>query len=293
MKILITGARSFLADALIPRLLSKHKLFLTSHKSDIKVDGLEIIPIDLANKNEITLFTQTITPDWIVNCAAISLPDWAEDHQQETRDANVVAVENLTLIAKNLNCRLLHMSTDYVFDGEHAPYIETSPRNPVNFYGQTKAKAEEIIEQSGCDYLICRTTVLYGLIKPHHRPNPFMDWYPLLKANKPVKAATEHITTPTFVEDLADVLTYLIEHDARGIYHTAGSVAMSRFEFARQLAIAMNKDPGLVVAATIIPKRAVRPRHTTLNTDKLMHDYHLQLRPPSEVFPILINRLEK
>jgi dTDP-4-dehydrorhamnose reductase len=295
MKILITGAHSFLAFSLVSQLLSQHDVVLTSHTSGIrKIKGIggSIYPCDLTNIYNVTNFVKKHRPDWIINCAAISMPDWAEDHVIETRTVNVLSVHNLIEACKNLQIPLLQMSTDYVFDGTHSPYFENSPRKAVNIYGQSKIEAEQLLEQSSIEYLICRTTVLYGFTEPHHRPNPFTEWYPQLLAKTPIQAATQQVTNPTYVVDLAKVLQKLIEENKRGIYHTAGKMSLSRYDFAIILAKSLGCDPNLVQVVPTIPKRAIRPTNTTLDVQKLKNETGLEIRSPSEVFKELVPRIQ-
>jgi dTDP-4-dehydrorhamnose reductase len=288
MKVIVTGARSFLASALVPRLMGDFEVILTSHRGDVTVKGLPIHPLDLSDMKAVDKFIDQHRPAWIVNCAAISLPDWAEDHREETWAANVTAVQNLVAAATKYTVKLLHMSTDYVFSGDHPPYAEEADRSPVNYYGQTKLEGERIIQASAVHWLLCRTTVLYGIRESYHRPNIFEDWFEPLAAGKSVKAASGHYTNPTYVEDCAMALFELIRRDARGIFHTAGPESMSRYEFAKTLAEVLGVDPTLVEAIPVIPKRAVRPHNTTLQVDKLKNMIGVSLRSPREAFPELI-----
>ena len=147
MKILITGARGYLASFLIPILLKDHEIFLTSLHSDRLISGFSIIPLDLSNFALTSKLIKETNPDLIINTAAITLPDWAEDNKKRTYAANVIAVENLVKICRlqDPKIKLVQISTDYVFSGENAPYNEENKPNPVNYYGQTKLEAEKII----------------------------------------------------------------------------------------------------------------------------------------------------
>ncbi|MHA1732725.1 MAG: SDR family oxidoreductase [Promethearchaeota archaeon] len=282
MKILVTGARGFLAGELARVLTGQHEVILTSRKSDVEVAGRSITPLDLADGGKTKEFVRLVSPDVLVNTAAISLPDWAVDHPDETVAANVTAVENLVEACSGLGAKLVHLSTDYVFSGKSPPYREDDPRDPVNFYGETKARAEEVIEGSEIEWLTCRTTVLYGLRKAHQRPNIFVDAYLKLAAGERVFAPEKHATNPTPVWDLAAALKVLIEKGARGTYHVAGKESVSRYEFARVVAEVFGFDGDLVVAVPLPAKKAVRPLNTTLDVGKLKRDFGIELRGPRE-----------
>jgi dTDP-4-dehydrorhamnose reductase len=275
MKILITGARGYLAHALIPILLQEHELTLTSRSAGHSIHNLQITPLLLEDHSASVSFIKTIRPDIIVNTAAMSLPDYAEDHREETILANVVAVENLVTGCKMLNIPLVHLSTDYVFSGETPPYLESNERNPVNFYGSTKKDAEDLIIASGIEYLICRTTLLYGLKQTHHRGNPFISVYESLKAGQQVKASRIHTTCPTLVYDLADGIKRLIEKKARGIYHTAGSESSTRLNFAYSIAEIFGFDKFLIQPVEILPQQATRPKNSTLDVSKMKIEHGL------------------
>lgn len=287
MKILITGARGYLASYLIPRLKKVHELILTSFHSENTPEGETIHALNLADNVTLHGFIEKYRPEYIVNTAAVSLPDWAEDHIQETNDANVIAVQNIVNICSEFKIPLLHMSTDYVFGGDRAPYKEEDPRAPVNLYGKTKALAEEIIEKAHIQSLICRTTLLYGLKQSYQRPNPFLDFYAKFKANQKFDAPINHFTCPTYVEDLADCLVELIQKKKYGVYHTAGPESISRYQFAIQLSEVFGFDSSLVKKIPLVSKRAIRPPNTSLSVEKLRKELGIVMHTPKEAFQIL------
>ncbi|MFX0092496.1 MAG: SDR family oxidoreductase [Candidatus Hodarchaeota archaeon] len=276
MKILITGTRGYLAHYLIP-VLNNHTLFLTSRRADMFIREYKVIPLDLASQKTGT-HIRNIAPDLIVNTAAISLPDWAEDHPKETHAANVRVVHNLIEACQYLNIPLVHISTDYVFSGENPPYSEEVRPNPINIYGKTKLEAELLIEQSSIKYLICRIALLFGLKCPHHRPNPFTIWYEKLHRRETIQVSCEQVSNPTYVKDLVVVLKKMIERDLQGVYHVAGPESMSRYEFACQLAEVFDFDPKLIQAVPLVSKRAPRPKNTSLIVDKLKKEVNFQIR---------------
>ena len=287
MKFLITGARGYLASYLIPRLSKNHELILTSQHSENNPNSEPIHALNLADSSNLYDFIEKYSPEYIINTAAVSLPDWAEDHIQETNDANIVSVQNLVRVCSKFNIPLLHMSTDYVFGGDRAPYKETDLRAPVNFYGKTKAAAEEIIETGQIQYMICRTTLLYGLKQAYQRPNPFIDFYTKLNAHQQIEVPINHFTTPTYVEDLVDCLIQLIQQKRQGIYHTAGPESISRYDFAIQLAEIFGFDTSLVKGVPLVSKRAIRPPNTSLSTEKLRSEVGIVMHTPKEAFQIL------
>ena len=281
MRILITGARGYLTQALIPTLSPDHDLVLTDLHADDSNPDFPVHGLDLADFDSLFALIQEHRPDQIINTAAISLPDWAEDHRDVTYAANVTAVKNLIRCCKEENIFLLQMSTEYVFSGENPPYMEDDMRGPVNYYGETKCDAEKLLQSSEIQFTICRATALYGL-KQASRRDLFSGTYEKLKAGENVKASPLQATSPTLVYDLVTTLKYLVEHKIRGVYHTCGPEMISRYKFARRICQVFNFDENLVEKQDIIPKRAVRPVNSALSTKKLKRDTGIVMKGVKE-----------
>jgi dTDP-4-dehydrorhamnose reductase len=161
------------------------------------------------------------------------------------------------------------MSTDFVFDGtkEGGLYNETDAPNPLSYYALTKHKAELMIQNSDLQYLICRTAVLYGW---NQWKLNFVTWIlEQLKNNNQLSIVTDQINSPTYIENLANVILKLVEKDAKGLYHTAGDCALSRYEIAIKTADIFKLNRDLIQPTTGLKQKAPRPENAALDISKL------------------------
>ena len=234
MKILITGANGLLGQAVA-------NLFKRETDYEIIISSVEdkphfyteskYYPLDITQRDELKKFTHRIMPDVIINCAAYTDVDKCETERELCWKLNVDAVKNLIIASRISNARVIHYSTDYVFDGKNGPYTEESTPNPVSFYGRSKLASENALLASGIDFSILRTVVLFGLgVKVKQN---FALWlFNKLKIGEPVNIVDDQISNNTMVDDLAYGTLKIIEKKRKGIYNIAGKDIISRIEFA-------------------------------------------------------------
>lgn len=163
----------------------------------------------------------------------------------------------------------MYEATDYVFNGQKGNYKEDDETDPINFYGKTKLKGEEIILKSKIDYLILRTSVLYGLRYSHQRMNLFHSIYEPLMKKQLVELPKDQIGTPTLVDDMARCVLELVPSTQKGIYHCAGPDQISRYEFGLMLAHVFDFKEDLVKPIINKIQTAIRPKNSSLNSEKL------------------------
>jgi dTDP-4-dehydrorhamnose reductase len=206
--------------------------------------------------------------DWCINCAAYTAVDRAEDEERLATEVNGLGVAYLAGACAMAGIRILHVSTDYVFDGEaDAPYPEDAPVAPVNAYGRSKLAGEEALR--GHDARIVRTSWLYGVSGPCF-PKAILRAH---VAGKPLRVVADQLGNPTYTEDLARVLVDLAELAApAGIYHATGPDTMSWHDFAR---LVLRTCTGAEIEVAAIrpeewPTRARRPRYSVLSNEKIM-----------------------
>ncbi len=170
-------------------------------------------------------------PTKIINAAAYTNVDGAEEDRDLCWLVNVIAMENLVYAARRVHASIYHISTDYVFNGQNGPYKETATPNPLGFYGQSKLAAEQVLKGSPLNYTIARTMVLYG-ISENKRPD-FVGWLVnKLRNGDSVHIVTDQIGNTTFSDDLARALWELIRTTYHGIVNIAGRDIISRYDFA-------------------------------------------------------------
>ena len=256
MKILITGANGMLGSDLLN--------VLNSNKNN------EIIATDLdtlnISKETAIEEIRKCAPELVINVAAYTDVDGCESNRNLAFEANSIGPKNLALACTKINAPLIHISTDYVFNGEKKePYNEEDIPNPINVYGQTKLKGETFIQETFDNYFILRTSWLYGI-----GGNNFVKtMLKLSKSNDEISVVDDQIGSPTFTHDLAIAISNLIESDNYGIYHLTNSGNCSWFEFAKNIFEIANIDIVLnPVTTDEFPRAAQRPKNSVLNNQK-------------------------
>jgi dTDP-4-dehydrorhamnose reductase len=221
--------------------------------------------------------------DGVIHTAAFTDVDGCESRYEEARAVNVGGAENVARACGRSGSRLVHLSTDYVFDGASGPYDEDDRPNPISRYGVTKLESERAVFRLEPGAVIARTMVLYGHARSV-RPN-FVTWLVArLRAGQPVRIVTDQFGHPTLADDLAGALLVLFERGASGVYHTAGSEWIDRHSFALAAAAAFGLDPGLITPTTsdAFVQPAPRPLCSGLKSDKLFRDYGIRLSTAAE-----------
>ncbi len=247
-----------------------------------QVNGLDIHPTlekdlnikyyqtDITDIKKLNLLTKKIEPLMIINCASLTNVDACETEPEKARAINVGGVENLIELCQSSNAHLIQISTDYVFDGTSGPYSENDETNPINHYGKTKLEAELALVESGINWTILRTNVLFS--EDLTEKASFVSWvYNNLKNNEKISVVNDQFGNPTFVNHLAYAIEKIIEQDAHGIYHYAGRDYLNRFEFALQIADAFELDNRLINKTTTrsLKQMAPRPYKAGLKSDKI------------------------
>lgn len=184
---------------------------------------------------------------------------------------NIEGTNNIIDAAKKNKKKIIYISTDFVFDGENAPYVEDDVPHPINWYGQTKYEGEKLVTSSGLPFIIVR------IAYPYRASFPLKQDFVRAIRNKleqgsEIMAVTDHIMTPTLIDDIARALDRLIEEDATGIYHVVGSEFISPYDGARAIANAFGRSTSKIIETTrkeYFKNRAPRPFNLSLKNDKI------------------------
>jgi dTDP-4-dehydrorhamnose reductase len=271
-RILITGANGLLGQAVMHIFSreSDYELVQTSIEEKSYVNfGSEYIQLDITNKEDVKKMVRRYEPKIILNCAAFTDVDKCETERELCWKLNVDAIKNLIIAGRINNSKVVHYSTDYIFDGRHGPYNEIATPNPISFYGRSKLASENALTTSGVDYAIIRTMVLFGLglnVKPN-----FALWIiDKLKSKEPVNIVDDMIGNSTISDDLAYGSLKLIEKNCTGVYNIAGRDIESRFEFTMKLCEVFGYDKKLVrkIKTKDLNQPASRPLNSGLITLK-------------------------
>jgi dTDP-4-dehydrorhamnose reductase len=213
------------------------------------VNRLEYVKCDLTNREHIKKIIFDFCPDFIINSAAYTNVDLSETEREAAWKVNVKAVEYISEAARVIDAHIIHISSDYIFDGKNGPYSENAKPNPLGYYARTKLASENALRISGTFNTILRTNVLYGINSSCKVD--FVRWLiNSLKDGKRVSIVTDQINNPTFVDDLVQGISKVIEYKKPGIYHIGGREFLSRFEFSLRIADFFNLDKNLIEPIT-------------------------------------------
>ena len=276
MRILITGAFGQLGHTLQSVLSRKSNYELICTGRKIK-KGQEGIPLDIRNQVALKEIINTTAPDILINLAAMTNVDACELNPKLAGEINVAGMEH---ICDSFKGKIIHLSTDYVFDGTSGPYKEDDPLNPISIYGKTKLASEHILLEKDIKNLVIRGNVLYDY-SPHTSAS-FLNWVVYsLKDNQEIKVVEDQFNNPTWTRSMSDIIELSIENDLEGIIHWGDSVHISRYEFAKLIAKKFSLNDSLIkpVLTSELNQPARRPLQSGLSTEKLVN--MLDIIPPS------------
>ncbi|MBX2925111.1 MAG: SDR family oxidoreductase [Chitinophagaceae bacterium] len=275
MKILVTGSNGLLGQYLVRDLaLAAHTVVATGRgkcRLEIeKLPGALYKDVDITDKQAVWQLISGTAPDVIVHAAAMAQPDTCELDKEACRLTNVDATKFLCEAAASVHARMIYISTDFVFNGKEGPYREDDIPDPVNYYGQSKLEAEEMVKNALKDWAIVRTVLVYGNILVGTRSNVVTWVKDNLEKGNPIKVVSDQVRTPTYVGDLSDGIRLVIEKNARGIFHISGKEVFTPYEMALQVAdyFHLNKDLMEKVDASVFSQPAQRPLKTGFIIDK-------------------------
>lgn len=276
MNILITGANGQLGTEMrnVCRETGNKYVF-----TDVNtLPGVDTVYLDITNIDAIRITAASENIDVIVNCAAYTDVAKAEDDTDFANLLNNTAASNLAAVAAERGATLIHISTDYVFDGSSTvPYREYDPKNPLGVYGSTKLAGERAIEESGCSYLIFRTAWLYS---PYGKN--FVKTMKKLTAERDItKVVFDQVGTPTYAKDLATLIHKIISEDLldkKGIYHFSDEGVCSWFDFATEIA-QMCGNAGKVVPchSDEFPSKVRRPSFSVLDKSLVKDTFGIEI----------------
>ena len=274
MNILVTGCMGQLGRSFRRAMaLSDHRCIYT----DVR-DGEDVQALDITDREAVALVVRDNSIGLIVNCAAYTNVNKAEEEEDIAYRINAHAPGILADVARDAGAVLIHISTDYVFDGTgHVPYLEDMPASPQSAYGRTKLAGEKAIIESGCRYMIFRTAWLYSSFGGN-----FMQTIYEKTASEPVvRVVSDQVGTPTYAQDLADVLAGIIDAgmlDRTGIYHFTDEGVCSWYDFAKEICDMSGHLCDVCPCRTIdYPTKATRPHYSVLDKTKVKETFGIEI----------------
>lgn len=260
MKVVVTGATGQLGTELVTALAGE------------EVEPFGRLALDLCDFVYTRRTLSDIRPDTVINAAAFTRVDDCETEPERAFWVNTYAVRNLAQVCADLGCVLVHVSTDYVFDGlKTTPYAEDDPPNPLSVYGVSKLAGEYFIRALVPRHYVIRTSGLYGAAGPASRRGNFVEtMLRLAGEGRPIRVVEDHVLAPSSARDVARKIVEVLRTDRFGLYHITNAGQCSWFEFARELFALAGLTPELeptTAAAYGAPAR--RPRYSVLARTRL------------------------
>jgi dTDP-4-dehydrorhamnose reductase len=294
-RILLIGSNGMLGQRLSEFFSkqSKVELLCASMEDDSYMPGLQYQKLNITEKNEVKSIINNFYPDVIINAAAYTNVDKSESERELAWSVNVSAVEYMAQAAKAFDSHVIHISSDYVFDGTDGPYIENDKPNPIGYYGRTKLASENALKTSGINYSIIRTNVLYGIAK-FGRPD-FVKWVvDSLKNTKQINIVNDQINNPTYSDDLVFAINRMTEFKKYGVFNIGGPEFLSRHDFTLRIADFFSLDKKLIneIVTSDLKQPAARPLKSGLITLKAETELGYKPHKLEETFQLMKNDLK-
>ncbi len=296
--VLITGVHGFLGQHVLRTFLDETHcdLIVTSRDEKLQFTDVADEPrvlayhqVDVTDRIAVKETISLFKPDVIVNCAGMVNVDLAERERELTWKTNVKSVEYLIEAARKTDARIVHISSDYIFDGLKTPYAENAAPNPLNYYGRTKLASENALRSSGVNHCILRTAFFYG-VEVHRKPSFAVNVINTLLKNEPFEAFDDLYASPTLIDDIAFAVIRAVEYKKNGIFHIAGSEMISRYEFAKRIALSFRLNPELIIPIPFASTdtRAERPRQSSFVTLKAQTELGLRITGIDEGLQVMV-----
>lgn len=278
-RILLTGSNGLLGQKLVELLVRQPEIHtIATARGDNRLpflEGYQYHAMDITNPEQIREVVALTQPDVIIHTAAMTNVDQCEFEKEACWNQNVKAVEYLVDACREQDIFLVHLSTDFIFDGADGPYDETAEANPLSFYGWSKYAAEKAVINSGqtgtpIRWAIARTVLVYGIAYDMSRSNIILWVKKSLEEGKNIKVVTDQWRTPTLAEDLALGCYLIADKEAEGIFNISGKDLLTPYEMALMTAEYFELDQSLIAQAdsTTFTQPARRPARTGFLLDK-------------------------
>ncbi len=273
-KILLTGANGLLGQKLVALLTKQPNIELTATaRGENRLpfsEGYSYRSMDITDRQQVLDVIGDVQPDVVIHGAAMTDVDKCEVQKDACWAQNVHAVEYIIEACRATNAFLVHVSTDFIFDGAAGPYDETAEANPISFYGWSKQAGESAVRHSDIKWAIARTVLVYGIAHDMSRSNIILWVKKSLEDGKNIKVVTDQWRSPTLAEDLAMGCYLIADQEAEGIFNISGKEVLTPYEMAIQTADYFSLDKSLIAQAdaSTFTQVARRPPRTGFILDK-------------------------
>ncbi|MFN8397260.1 MAG: NAD(P)-dependent oxidoreductase [Bacteroidia bacterium] len=266
--ILLTGANGLLGQKLVQKLSRRDAVLLiatgTGPNRNAVDEGYTYVSMDVTKADQVRAVFEQYNPSEVIHCAAMTNVDQCEREPDACWDLNTKAVQILVDLCIEFKARIIHISTDFIFDGEAGPYTEKASPNPLSVYGRSKLEAENIVVNSGVPYAIARTMLVFGVVPDMSRSNIVLWVKKSLENGQNIKVVNDQWRCPTLAEDLAEGVVLMTMKDKNGIYNISGPDMLSIHEMALAVAEHWELDGSLItpVDSSTLNQPAKRPPKT-------------------------------
>ncbi|MEQ8626221.1 SDR family oxidoreductase [Ekhidna sp.] len=297
MKVLITGANGLLGQKLVQLYESNEgvDVIATARGANRNPFGSYTYEqMDVTVASEVVKIISKHQPDVVINTAAMTHVDQCEQDPDTCQKLNVDAVRNLIESCQETNSFVVHLSTDFIFDGEDGPYVEDDLPNPLSKYAESKLESEQLLASSGLKHAIVRTMLVYGIVHDMSRSNIILWVKKSLEKKQLIKVVNDQWRTPTLAEDLAKGCALIAEKRAEGVWHISGKDLLTPYDIAIATAEYFDLDKSLIEKAdgSIFTQPAKRPAKTGFILDKARRELGFEPVSFKEGLAILKSQLE-
>ncbi len=267
-KILLTGANGLLGQKLIWKLRTRDAVeLLTTGRGpnrNIVKTGYRYSECDVTDYSSLRRIFETFKPSIVINAAAMTNVDLCEKERELCWSVNVKAVEYLATLCRDYSACLIHISTDFIFDGKAGPYDERAIPAPLSIYGRSKLRSEEIVQESGVEHILVRTVLVFGVAPDGSARNVVLWAKKALEEKQKINVVNDQWRTPTLAEDLAVGIITLAMKGNRGIFNISGSEMINILDLVRRVAAFWKLDATLIneVSSETLNLPAIRPLRT-------------------------------
>ena len=267
--LLITGASGLLGANLVLAAHEEHEVIAVYHQHAIELEGVQSLSADLCQPGRAQELFDRFQPDWVIHCAADTSIDELEDDPNRAFRMNRDMAANVAEAVREIEAKMVHISTDAVFDGRDGPYREGDPTEPVNVYGKSKLAGEQAVQAVYPEALIIRTNIFGWNAQPK---TSLAEWFiNNLMQGIPCKGFVDVCFNPLLVNQLWVILNSLMRLDLGGVFHLGSDQCISKYEFGIRLAESFDLNKELISAVEIEPGslRAPRPKNTCLDCSEI------------------------
>jgi dTDP-4-dehydrorhamnose reductase len=281
MKILVTGSNGLLGQKLTDLLIQDSGIELIAtgrgknrHPMSDSDAGYTYIELDITDNQSVEILLRDVKPDIVIHTAAMTQVDDCEFEKELCVSLNIDCVEQLARLSQKLDYRLIHLSTDFIFDGTKSMYVESDEAKPLSYYGWSKLEGEKRVIEHANSYSILRTVLVFGQVADMSRTNIVLWAHGTLKQQKSANVVTDQFRTPTLAEDLAMGCFLAAEQRAQGIFNIAGKDYMSVIELVERVASFYGYSMDCInrVDSSTLNQPAKRPPITGLDISKAVRE---------------------